>query len=134
MSKGDYVVGYKKPPAEHQFQQGVSGNPNGRKRGAKGLKTILRDELKTKVLVTESGKTKKIAKAQVLIMTLMNKALKGDMRAMEQVIGMAAHMFGVEDEVLGNAPLSARDQELLESFLNDVGPDLLAAPDTPDDD
>ena len=26
----DYEVGYKRPPKEHQFKKGVSGNPKGR--------------------------------------------------------------------------------------------------------
>lgn len=35
----------KQPPKEHQFKPGESGNPNGRPKGALGLKNILRESL-----------------------------------------------------------------------------------------
>jgi hypothetical protein len=34
-----YQVGYGKPPEQHRFQKGVSGNPSGRPKGTKGKKT-----------------------------------------------------------------------------------------------
>jgi hypothetical protein len=49
LPKGDYDVGYGKPPPHTQFQKGVSGNPRGRPKGSKNLKTLARKVMNTKV-------------------------------------------------------------------------------------
>ena len=41
----DYKVGYKQPPKTAQFQKGKSGNPRGRPKNARNLKTDLAEEL-----------------------------------------------------------------------------------------
>ena len=38
---GHYEVGYGKPPVATRWQPGQSGNPKGREKGARGLKTDL---------------------------------------------------------------------------------------------
>ena len=53
--KGDYEVGYGKPPRNTRFQKGQSGNPSGRAPGNKNLKTLLIDTLNEPVVVTENG-------------------------------------------------------------------------------
>jgi len=42
---GEYEVGFCKPPKEHQYSKGTSGNLKGRPKGAKNLKTDLLEEL-----------------------------------------------------------------------------------------
>src|SRR5215813_5681489 len=49
--KRDYAVVYGKPPRHTRFTGGQSGNPRGRARGAKNLKTLLIDTLNELVIV-----------------------------------------------------------------------------------
>jgi hypothetical protein len=53
--RGDYEVGYGKPPRHTRFAKGQSGNPRGRPRGAKNFNTLLEEALDEPVTVTENG-------------------------------------------------------------------------------
>ena len=44
----DYVVGYKRPPMHSRFKPGVSGNPSGRAKGTKNLRTLFQNILRRK--------------------------------------------------------------------------------------
>ena len=43
--KGDYEVGYGKPPRHTRFKRGRSGNPRGRHPGSRNLSTVLSEAL-----------------------------------------------------------------------------------------
>jgi hypothetical protein len=49
------TVGYDKPPAEHQFKRGVSGNPRGRPRGSKSSPSSILDSQRANVLLLEEA-------------------------------------------------------------------------------
>ncbi len=74
-------VGYGKPPKATRFRPGQSGNPRGRPKGARGIAKVLDEALSQEVRVTEGGQTVRITKREALILSLITKALKGDMRA-----------------------------------------------------
>jgi|688.fasta_scaffold351124_2 hypothetical protein len=76
-----YHVGYAKPPKDHQFKKGQSGNPKGRPKGSKNLKTILAEELDREVTVTQNGVPRKISKMRLAARQQADKAAKGDSKA-----------------------------------------------------
>ena len=55
---GGYEVGYGKPPTHSQFRPGQSGNPAGRRKGVRNLKTDVMRTLRTPVKVKEGGRSR----------------------------------------------------------------------------
>ena len=52
----DYEVGYRKPPKHTRFKPGRSGNPRGRAKETRNLRTDLVDELAERILISEGGR------------------------------------------------------------------------------
>ena len=118
MSDKDYEVGHGRPPKHTQFKKGQSGNPKGRKKGARGLKTDLRAELNERIEITENGKTLKLTKQQLMVKQLTAKAIKGDVRAISKLADLAMVLLGSDDEVRKSAvALSADDETIIDEFL-----------------
>ena len=78
---GDYEVGYGKPPRHTRFQLGHSGNPRGRPKGTKNLKTDLLEELGEKIVVREGEQSRRVSKQRAVVKALVNRTLTGDARA-----------------------------------------------------
>jgi hypothetical protein len=78
-----YKIGYGKPPKQCQFKKGQSGYPQGRPKGSKSLKAMLEQVLLESVQVTVGDKVAKMPSIKALIMSLTNKALKGDTKSFE---------------------------------------------------
>ncbi len=81
MADDNYKVGKGKPPLHTRFQPGQSGNPKGRPKGARNLRTEVLDELLSLVTIRENGKSITISKARAMIKAVMAKAAGGDVRA-----------------------------------------------------
>jgi hypothetical protein len=99
-------AGYKRPPAEHQFVPGVSGNPAGRPRGRRNFLSELADELNE--IVPGEGTTKQRA----LIKNLVGDALEGKGRALAIVFALVPRLSSVSTEE-EDAP---EDAAIAESF------------------
>lgn len=75
-AKAEYKVGHGHPPKATQFKPGISGNPKGRPRGAKGHMASLKKELNSKVTVTKNGREEKITKSDAYFASLVNNMIK----------------------------------------------------------
>ncbi len=104
-----YEVGYGKPPAHSRFKPGQSGNPKGKKKGAKDYKTIINGVMSEKVTVRTPRGQKKMSKLEAVLQTAMNKALKGDPKAIDQVLKIARE-YGLSEDVANAIDAAAMKQ------------------------
>ena len=116
--KAPYPVGYKKPPTATQFRPGQSGNSKGRPKGVKNFGTVLADELKTRIPVTENGKRKNISKREAIAKQMVNKAVAGDPKAIPIVLNEARlHDTLASSVAQQDVPMDQADHMVLDNFL-----------------
>ena len=90
-------MGYGKPPRHTRFTKGQSGNPRGRPRGAKNLKTLLSEALNECVIVTENGGRRKVTKREAIITQLVNRSATADWRAIKILLDLVREIEGQSD-------------------------------------
>jgi hypothetical protein len=115
--KNDSKVGYRRPPAHSRFRPGQTGNPKGRPKGAANLRTDLRDELSEHIRVREGERDLKVSKQRAMLKALVAKALRGDARAANVVLGLVSKLFEAAAPMEPVPNLTADDQAILERFL-----------------
>ena len=108
-------VGYGKPPKKTRFKPGESGNPKGRNKGVKNLKTDLVEELQETLIVNESGKRRRVSKQRAMVKSLMARAIKGDTRAITLLTTLIVRLLNI-DASEGSKELTAEDKAILEAY------------------
>jgi hypothetical protein len=105
MKKNRNDVGYCRPPIEHRFQLGQSGNPSGRPKDAPRFAADLRDELGETIAIADGNKTLEVTKQRAIIKALVRKALSGEPRAIATIVSACARTVGdQETDELAEAP------------------------------
>jgi hypothetical protein len=115
-SPSDYEVGYKKPPRHTRFKTGQSGNPKGRPKGARNLKTELVEELQEMIRVTESGVRRRVSKQRGVLKSLVAKAVQGDPRAANLVLNLVLRLIAQEEVIGDQTDLGQEDLAILEAY------------------
>jgi CRISPR/Cas system CSM-associated protein Csm2 small subunit len=114
---GDDKVGYKRPPKATRWKKGHSGNPRGRPKHARNLKTELTEELGETIRIREQGGAwKRVSKLRAMLKAQLAKAVGGDTRAAD-VIFKAMRVLDPEAETPESTPLNDDDARIIEDFL-----------------
>ena len=103
-----YEVGYGKPPAQHRFQKGQSGNPAGRPRGSRNRKSnipsgpkaadeFLLEEAYRPIMIREGDQMIELPAIQAVFRAMGVSAMKGNRLAQ---VAMAELVRDVEQERL----------------------------------
>ncbi|CAO3412877.1 DUF5681 domain-containing protein [Azospirillum doebereinerae] len=117
----DYPVGYGKPPEHSRFRKGRSGNPRGRPKGARNLKTDLLEMMQETMVLRENGRAVTMTRQRALLLSLMSRGLTKDTRAAVKLLDMCQSLLaGDETEEAREAPPSAEEREVLDSLTSRV--------------
>jgi Family of unknown function (DUF5681) len=124
----DYRVGPGRPPKEHQFKPGQSGNPQGARRKpsslAPDLKALFERALAGTVTLRQGDQEKIITKAAAGIEQLVNQFAKGDRHARRDLLVLAerlgvdlvaGHGAGLQQTIA--AAISTNDAALLADYV-----------------
>lgn len=122
----DYKVGYGRPPKEHQFRKGQSGNPKGRPQ-KKGIETVdVLGILDESVDVRVNGKRRRLSSFELSVRSLAKMAMT-DLGAADEFLSLC-EKYGLiktpppdpRDHGVVMIPLSWDHDEFLE-MLNKHG-------------
>lgn len=112
----EYQVGHGNPPKEHQFKKG--NKKGGRKKGSKGIKTIVNEAAGEKVSAQMNGKVRKIPKGELAIHQVFSKAAAGDHRSALKAIELQER-YGPQDD--GEVPTPEQLRPDIETLRNYLG-------------
>lgn len=113
----DDDVGYRKPPKRTQFKPGKSGNPKGRAKGQRNLKTTIESLMSKRVPIREDGDIRQVTRQEALFLSLYANAAKGNAKAATDLLKMCASLSDGTAEAAPTPTLSPTDLKVLTQFI-----------------
>jgi hypothetical protein len=107
-------VRYGRPPVEHQFKPGQSGNKRGRPKGSKNEATIMSELLNRRIEIRERGRARKATALEGILLRFVEDALKGNPKAATFLLNRK--QIVESSEMPAAETLDMDDQKVLEFF------------------
>jgi hypothetical protein len=112
-----YAVGYGCPPLASRFKPGQSGNPKGRKKHSKNMRTIMKQVLNEDMQIREKGRIRRMPTFEALVRTTVHHAFRGDPKAMNSLLVLVRHCgYGSDHDEPAAELLSGSD---LKAIIDD---------------
>jgi hypothetical protein len=126
----DYTVGYGRPPKQHRFKPGQSGNPKGRPKGKPNYHTDIQRALERRLNVKVNGKVKSMTVSEAIAEVHIQKALKGDGRAAELMFRLLREFSSSEKDDAIEVLTDAQEADLADLLdrLGDASADATKVP------
>jgi len=118
-SEASHAVGYGRPPRHTRFKPGQCGNPKGRPKRQRNVRTVVEGVLGERITIREGNRTRSLTKFDAMVLTMMNAALKGDAKAQASVIALlrSVGMTDEAPEASHSEPLTADDAAVIADYL-----------------
>lgn len=113
----------KRKPNSGSMKKGETRNPNGRPKGAKGTKAMVRKVLSQKTTIKDGGKTRKATLFEALFLKEVQKAFEGDWRARRTAIELGRWALPEDHPLAANSSSrdsSETDEAILDWFKGQV--------------
>ena len=111
------AVGYGRPPKEHQFKKGKSGNPRGRRPGAKNQATILHEILFRMIPIRDRGKVRKVPVIEAMLLKFAEEALRGNPKAAAFLLSR----YGLSDQNdISPTEITRDEEDILNAFVQRI--------------
>jgi hypothetical protein len=103
-------IGYKRPPRARRYPKGVSGNPHGRPKGARGRHAEIAEVMDEKRPIAGSRRTRTARKA-MLLKQREKAVVQGDTRAFDKLMALDRERQEYEDARASESEREALDNE-----------------------
>lgn len=109
--------GYRKPPKSSRFKPGQSGNKRGRPKGSSNLKTDLNKLMTKRIAVREDGEVRHVTGQEAMLLSLFEKAVRGDFKASTQLFAMLMKLEIQDPAPSAPAVVTENDRAIVADFL-----------------
>ncbi len=113
----DYVVGRGRPPLHSRWKPGQSGNPSGRRKGRRNVKTELKEVLSKQIKFRDGETERKLSLHVANVLTHAVKGAKGDVRSARLFLNYAQQMGLLEEEDDQGINCATRDHQRAGAIL-----------------